>query len=109
MLFIVVLNLHTGIIDGCFVAGGCSLDIPGYEAKDGLEILVRAFHYPGCIVVRPIPGGAKDVCTVQWLLECDYGGLVPNLLVNSILPLGQVLCNILYRVFFTTFLGNREH
>ena len=74
------------------MAGGCSLDIPGYEAKDGLEILVRAFHYPGCIVVRPIPGGAKDVCTVQWLLECDYGGLVPNLLVNSILPLGQV-CN----------------
>ena len=73
------------------MAGGCSLDIPGYEAKDGESaLLVRAFHYPGCIVVRPIPGGQKDMCTVQWLLESDYGGLVPNLLANSILPVGQV-------------------
>ena len=50
---------------------------------------VRGWCFPGCMVVRPIPG-QPDACTFQWLLELDYGGWVPSCLVNLFLPFAQV-------------------
>ena len=85
------MGIKFGLIDGCFVAGGCSLDFPGLNDDKDEEIVVRAHHYPGCIVVRPIPGGSKRVCTVQWLLESDYGGWVPSCVVNRALPFSQIM------------------
>ncbi len=37
------------LIDGCFVAGGCSVDFPPLPPE---EDLVRAWNHPSCMVVR---------------------------------------------------------
>ncbi len=76
-----------GSIDGCFVAGSGSVIYPLLPEEDDL---VRGWCFPGCMVVRPIPG-QPDTSTFQWLLELDYGGWVPACLVNLFLPFAQVI------------------
>ena len=50
-----------GLIDGCFVAGGCSVDYNGPGCDESIDgEMVRASLWPGCVVARPIPGMPKD-------------------------------------------------
>ena len=76
-------------MDSCFVAGGCSLDLPDIFPDSANDDLVRAWNYPGCMVARPIAGQAKE-CIFQWLLDCNYGGWVPRFVQDSAIPLAQV-------------------
>ena len=85
-----------GLIDGCFVAGGCSVDYnaasgPGGDGDGGSSDseMVRALLWPGCIVARPIPGMPKATI-LQWLLDIDYGGWVPRCVLDFVLPFSQV-------------------
>lgn len=82
-----------GLIDGCFVAGGCSVDYngPGCDELAGDE-MVRASLWPGCIVARPIPGMPKAT-TLQWLLDIDYKGWAPRCALDIALPFAQVRYN----------------
>ncbi|TRY67636.1 hypothetical protein TCAL_11477 [Tigriopus californicus] len=82
-----VFGVKYGMMDNCFVAGGCSVDYPALPQEGDL---VRAWNYPGCMVVRPIPGQA-DVCLFQWLLDCDYGGWMPQSLFEFVVPFSQVM------------------
>lgn len=75
-----------GFKDGCFVAGGCSLAFPELPPE---EDLVRAWNHPGCMAVRPV-AGQPQVTTFQWLLDCDYGGWVPQHVLDLALPFSQV-------------------
>jgi hypothetical protein len=77
-----------GLIDGCFVAGGCSVDYNGPGCDE--DEMVRAFFWPGCMVARPIPG-IPNASTFQWMLDCDYGGWVPRIMLDWALPFAQVL------------------
>lgn len=82
-----VFGVKYGMMDNCFVAGGCSVDYPALPQEGDL---VRAWNYPGCMVVRPIPG-QTDVCLFQWLLDCDYGGWMPRSLFEFVVPFSQVM------------------
>ena len=94
-----------GLIDGCFVAGGCSVDYnaaseagpggweaaasPDSDGSGGGSEMVRALLWPGCVVARPVPGMPKATI-LQWLLDIDYGGWVPRCVLDFVLPFSQV-------------------
>ena len=79
------------MLDNCFVAGGCSVDFPSLPPEPDL---VRAWSYPGCMVLRPIPGRV-GVSMFQWVVDCHYGGWVPQCLFDLALPFAQVRASIL--------------
>ena len=98
-----------GLIDGCFVAGGCSVDYNGPgcdESADG-EV-VRAVLWPGCVVARPIPGRPKAT-TLQWLLDIDYKGWAPRCLLDWTVPFAQVVFDSTKLFpFFSTLAAKQE-
>ena len=99
-----------GLIDGCFVAGGCSVDYNGPgcdESADG-EV-VRAVLWPGCVVARPIPGRPKAT-TLQWLLDIDYKGWAPRCLLDWTVPFAQVVFDStkLFSLFFNLGKASEE-
>ena len=73
------------------MAGGCSIDYngPGCDELAATDEMVRAKVWPGCIVARPIPG-MPNATTFQWLLDIDYKGWVPRLILDMALPFVQV-------------------
>lgn len=78
-----------GLIDGCFVAGGCSVDYNGPGCDEAAGEMVRAFLWPSCIVARPI-AGIEKATTLQWILDVDFKGWVPRCILDTILPFSQV-------------------
>lgn len=85
-----------GLIDGCFVAGGCSVDYNGPGCDESVDgEVVRAVLWPGCVVARPIPGMPKAT-TLQWLLDIDYKGWAPRCLLDWTVPFAQVIKNFLF-------------
>jgi len=57
-----------------------------YEEAPKDHSLVRAIIGPGCHVVKSM--GASS-CHVTWLLDCQYGGSMPQSIVDLALPTAQ--------------------
>ena len=68
--------------DGVWVAGGTSIPLPSHPPS---ERYVRAWQHPTCMEVRPREG-AQGQTVFTWLLQCDFGGLLPVSLLNMVMP-----------------------
>ncbi len=47
-----VLGVKFALLDGCFVAGGRSVEYPPLPPEEEEEGVVRAWNHPSCMVVR---------------------------------------------------------
>ena len=65
-----------------WIAGGCSVDHPSYNVNDGM---VRAWQHPTCMVVEPSKK-TEGISTFTWLLQCDFGGMLPSEMCNAAIP-----------------------
>ena len=65
---------------GVWVAGGSSLPLASLPPSDRY---VRAWQHPTCMELRPAQGGHTRF---TWLLQCDFGGLLPVSLLNMVMP-----------------------
>ena len=65
---------------GVWVAGGVSLPLASHPP---CERYVRAWQHPTCMELRPVQGGHTRF---TWLLQCDFGGLLPVSLLNMVMP-----------------------
>jgi len=55
-----------------------------YEEAPRDSSLVRAIIGPGCHMVKPLGDSA---CHITWLLDCQYGGFMPQRIVDMALPM----------------------
>ena len=63
-----------------WVAGGVSPPLASHPPSDRY---VRAWQHPTCMELRPAQGGHTRF---TWLLQCDFGGLLPVSLLNMVMP-----------------------
>ena len=70
--------------DQTWVAGGCSVAHPSHPATANL---VRAWQYPTCMTVTPSNlSTSTPSSNFTWLLQCDFGGLLPQAILNAAMP-----------------------
>ena len=67
---------------GVWIAGGTSLPLASHPASGRY---VRAWQHPTCMELRPVEGG-RGQTRFTWLLQCDFGGLLPVSLLNMVMP-----------------------
>ncbi len=72
--------------DGIYVQGSCSVDYP-----DCAEVpkIVRAWHGPCAVIVKPIEG-KEDKCELVWLMDSDYRGWIPSNILQKAMPQQQM-------------------
>ena len=67
-------------IGSTFIAGGCSAEHKEYPVTSNR---VRAWQFPTCMTVAPV---TEDSSMFTWLLQCDFGGLLPLSILNAVMP-----------------------
>ena len=68
--------------DGVWLGGGCSINLDSHPASSDY---VRAWQYPTGMVVRP-SSSSPDLTEFCWVLQCDFGGVLPPSLLNLAMP-----------------------
>ena len=68
-----------------FLLGGCSIDHPMYPITSSY---VRAWQYPTCMLVEK---ESPTTCLFSWLLQCDFGGMLPLGILNAAMPYAMKL------------------
>jgi len=77
----------TAVARGDMMAiGGLSVNVAEDPTGTGC---VRAVHGPGCQLVRPVPGNPGQ-CRFDWLMDCDYKGMIPSSIVEIAMPSAQL-------------------
>ena len=67
-----------------WIAGGCSINLPSHPTTTDM---VRAWQYPTCMVVTPSAVTTNPPSShFTWLLQCDFGGLLPQAILNAAMP-----------------------
>ena len=67
-----------------WVAGGCSINLHSHPVTANM---VRAWQYPTCMGVTPTdPSTSPTSSHFTWLLQCDFGGLLPQAILNAAMP-----------------------
>ena len=66
---------------GVWVAGGASLPLPSHPPSPRY---VRAWQHPTCMELTPT--ARRGQSQFRWLLQCDFGGLLPVSLLNMVMP-----------------------
>ena len=72
------------------MAGGCSVSWPTHPPTDKY---VRAWQYPGIMSAQQLDKNRTMFC---WLLQCDFGGILPKGILNAVFPYAiKLFCNAL--------------
>jgi hypothetical protein len=69
-------------VGDAWTAGGCSVDLPSHPVTEGM---VRAWQHPTCMVIEPNTN-VDGTSTFTWLLQCDFGGMLPSEMCNAAIP-----------------------
>ena len=78
------------IKDKVWMAGGCSVSWPTHPPTDKY---VRAWQYPGIMSAQQLGKNRTMFC---WLLQCDFGGILPKGILNAVFPYAiKLFCNAL--------------
>merc|ERR1712059_101211 len=78
----VVISQHKWIGD-VFVMGGKGVECDEVEHDPKL---VKAVVGPGCNMVAPVDDTS---CRLTWLMDCQYGGMMPQAVLDIALPTAQ--------------------
>ncbi|XP_026273733.1 steroidogenic acute regulatory protein-like [Frankliniella occidentalis] len=70
---------HWEMIDGSYVSANASVPHP---KRPPVKKYIRGENYPGCWVMKPIPG-EDNWCVFQWLMNTNLKGWLPQYVVDS--------------------------
>ncbi|KAK3930576.1 Steroidogenic acute regulatory protein-like [Frankliniella fusca] len=70
---------HWEIRDGAYVSANASVPHP---RRPPTKKYIRGENYPGCWVIKPIPG-EDNWCVFQWLMNTNLKGWLPQYVVDS--------------------------
>ena len=68
--------------EDAWLGGGCSISLDSFPPSSHQ---VRAWQYPTGMVVRP-SSSSPDLTEFCWVLQCDFGGVLPPSLLNLAMP-----------------------
>ena len=81
-----ILVLKFGYKNDAYLQAACSVEYPGLEKVKGM---VRAWNYPGGLMVKPIPN-EPNKSEFHWLIDCDLKGWLPASMVSMAMPFMQM-------------------
>ena len=70
-----------------FIVGGMSVE---FENQPEIGDKVRAWHGPSCQLISPVKGSPRQSSYI-WLMDCEYGGMLPVSIVHMALTHAQLM------------------